>query len=58
MKSMVSNNYYISFYYRFHCYPTPEQYAAQYYSYIASHGALRSTVPKTNSIGNYRFQPY
>lgn len=42
----------------FHCYPTPEQYAAQYYSYIASHGALRNNVPKTNSIGNYRFQPY
>lgn len=42
----------------FHCYPTPEQYAAQYYGYIASHGTLRSNVPKTNSIGNYRFQPY
>lgn len=45
----------------FHCYPTPEQYAAQYYSYMASQGALRTTpapAPKSNSLGNYRFQPY
>jgi len=44
----------------FHCYPTPEQYAAQYYSYMASQGALRTTTPqpKSSSLGNYRFQPY
>jgi len=45
----------------FHCYPTPEQYAAQYYSYMASQGALRTTTPapKSNTLGgNYRFQPY
>jgi len=41
------------------CYPTPEQYAQQYYNYLSAHGPFRGSYQNVGgSYGNYRYQPY